>query len=83
MLGRDAGGVTLQWNSVKDQRYMILYRDSQIPKSRWEPLPGATELIGTGELMTVRDESPGSFYRSYRTQTLVPVTEKSLRSTIK
>lgn len=73
MIGRDSGGVTLQWKSVKGQRYTIVYKDGRVGGGTWLPLEGARELEGTGELMTVRDTSPGAFQREYMSQTLVPV----------
>ncbi len=73
MVSRDATGTTLQWQSREGERYTIMYRDGK-SGARWQPLPQATEVEGTGGMLVVRDTSPGAFYRSYRPQALIAVS---------
>jgi hypothetical protein len=81
MVGRDGTGTTLQWKSRKDERYTIMYREGKSPGARWLPLPQATEIVGTGETMVVKDTSPGAFYRSYRPQALIAVPADKIPKT--
>jgi len=79
MISRASTGTTLQWKSREGERYTILYRDGKSPNARWQALPAATEVIGTGEMLVIQDTSPGAFHRSYMPQTLIAVPANSIR----
>ena len=54
----------LQWNSRRDRYYSVMYKSRTNP--RWQLLPHAINLRGTGEEMKVIDNSPGFETRAYR-----------------
>ncbi len=79
MIVRSRDGVTLQWQSVKDQRYTILYSDPTQDAGRWQELPVGTQVVGTGGTMTIVDTAPTAAQRKYRSSTLVAVPSNKVR----
>jgi len=80
---RDRDGVKVHVRSVKDQRFTVEYRDRRSPQSLWQPLPGAREVVGNGEMMEFPDPSPESRHRSYRVQTLLSMQPGQARRTLR
>lgn len=76
---RDTQGVNMQFKSVEGLRYTVYYRNVNVGNDSWKPLPIATEIPGTGELILIRDQSKGAFDRKYRIQSLVPVNLRDLK----
>jgi len=73
MVSRGADETVLSWNSIRGARYMILYSDSRATGTRWQPLPNAASVVGTGSAITVRDAIPNTHARYYRLE-LVPAS---------
>jgi len=59
------GSVTLSWPSEKGKTYKILYSDTMSGQN-WQVLPGAGNLAGTGDFMSVTDEVRDGASRFYR-----------------
>lgn len=76
---RDSQGVNMQFKSLEGLRYTVYYRDASVASNSWKPLPSATEIPGTGELILIRDQSRDAYNRKYRIQSLVPVNIKDLK----
>lgn len=66
MVSRGSDEAVLSWNSRAGDRYTVLYADSRAAGARWQPLPGAQGLRGTGGMMTIRDPIPSGRPRFYR-----------------
>lgn len=76
MVARTSEGMHLQWASRTGFVYTVLYADRRDGKARWQPLPGAVRLMGTGQPITLRDRIAASQPRYYRLQVL-PVAGSS------
>ncbi len=66
MVGRAGEDVTIQWKSQIGRTYTVLYSERMGGGSQWKPLPGATNIAGTGDMITIRDEVPNTMQRYYR-----------------
>lgn len=80
---RDRDGVRVHVRSVKDERFTVQYRDRRQTQAAWQPLPGAVEVVGTGEMMEFKDTAPEAVNRSYRVQTLLGVQPAQVRRTLR
>jgi hypothetical protein len=70
---RGIDGVTLSWQSVKGQVYSIQMKDKAGKDARWEFHPKGINLVGTGGIMTFKDQPPPGVTRQYRPH-LLPVS---------
>lgn len=66
MVARNPDEAVLTWSSRKGEVYTILFAESRGSGARWQPLPQASRVIGTGETITVRDRIPADQPRYYR-----------------
>ncbi len=66
MVSRGSDEAVLSWNSRRGERYTVLFSDSRAAGARWQPLPGAELVYGTGAPITLRDAVPGNRPRYYR-----------------
>ena len=57
--------VQMQWSSQVGMLYTISYSDTMGAGARWQPLPQAMRLRGTGQPMTLSDRVPGGRPRFY------------------
>ncbi len=57
--------VQMQWSSQTGMLYTISYSDTLGAGARWQPLPQAMRLRGTGQPMTLSDRVPGGRPRFY------------------
>ena len=80
---RDRQGVRIHVRSDQDERFTIEFRDRRVTPPSWQPLPGAVEVRGNGEMMEFHDTSPDAPHRTYRVQTLVGVPAGQLRRTLR
>lgn len=69
MVSRGSDETTLSWQTRRGFRYMVLYADSLSGVARWQALPNATQIVGTGSAVTVKDVVPGIRARVYRLET--------------
>lgn len=72
MVARNAEEAILSWPSKRGETYTILYADSRDTRAKWQPLPAAARVVGTGETMTIRDPVPANQPRYYRILVLQP-----------
>jgi hypothetical protein len=61
-VGRD---VTIQWMSETDKVYSVIYSDRLSRGARFQLLPSATRIRGTGQLIRLRDTPPEGVSRLY------------------
>ena len=66
MMARSGESVTLQWRSEIGRNYTVLYSERMGGGGQWKPLPGATDVQGTGALITLTDDVPSTMQRYYR-----------------
>lgn len=60
--------VQMQWQSARGATYTVIYSTALGSGARWQPLPQASRLKGTGELMQVEDRPPPGRPRYYDIQ---------------
>lgn len=67
MATSSAGGVTyISWKSASNETYTVYYTTSPLGKpAEWKPLPQASSLRGTGQQLTVADQSSTEAPRRY------------------
>lgn len=70
MVSRGADDAVLSWNTRVGERYTVLYAESREAGARWQPLPGAQGIRGTGAPITIRDPVPAGRPRFYRIDVL-------------
>lgn len=73
MVARGQDETVLSWASRRGMNYMVLYSDTRSATARWQPLPNASMLRGTGATITVRDAVPARQPRFYRIE-VIPVS---------
>ena len=61
---RAGSSVNMQWQSETDKIYTVLYSDS-LSGAKWQILPGAQKLRGTGRLIQLQDNPPAGRPRYY------------------
>lgn len=66
MVVRGADEATVSWGSQRGVRYSVLFAESRGAGVRWQRLPGATGIPGTGGTLTYRDAVPAGTPRFYR-----------------
>ena len=70
LIARGMNGVNMQWDTEIGKQYTLVYLDPG--GTQWQPVPGYQTVEGTGELVEVKDTSPGAMQRRYRVRTLPP-----------
>lgn len=75
MVARGTEEAVLSWHAEKGVRYMVLYADSRASGARWQTLPGADLIVGTGAPVTIRDPIPATRPRYYRLE-LIPSSDR-------
>jgi hypothetical protein len=65
---RSGSDVQLSWQSDADVYYTVMASDRRDGRARWQPLPGATQVRGTGGTMNFADRVPVGRHRYYRLQ---------------
>jgi len=70
LVARAGDTVTLSFESAKGKTYTIYYTDQPETQSRWQPLPGHVNIVGTGKTLTFQDRLPASFDRRYKLDTV-------------
>lgn len=73
MVSRGSDEAVLSWTALRGVRYMVLYADTRSAGARWQPLPHATLVTGTGETVTVKDVIPADRPRYYRLE-IIPAS---------
>ena len=63
------GRMLLSWQSRQGLNYSVWYADRRDAKARWQVLPGAERMVGTGATMEVSDPILAGRPRYYRLQT--------------
>jgi len=58
--------VTLQWKAEADSVYTVVYTDKLGGLSEWKVLPNGQNLLGTGQMITIKDPAPNAGRRYYR-----------------
>ncbi len=76
MVSRGAGEAVLSWQTRPGYRYVVLHADSRSAVGKWNPLPGAEMIAGTGASVTVRDPVPEGRSRYYRLEVIPPSGRK-------
>jgi hypothetical protein len=66
MVARGADEATVSWQSQRGLRYAVLFSESRGAGARWQHLPGASGIPGTGATLTIRDAVPAGTPRFYR-----------------
>ncbi len=69
---RSSDKVSLQWQSQPGAFYTVIFADTLGAGARWQPLPQASRLRGTGQLMQVQDQPPLRRQRFYDIQVEYP-----------
>ena len=70
MVTRAGDETTLSWASEAGLTYAILFAEGRDSKARWQVLPGAERVRGTGSTVVWRDRVPTGKTRYYRLQAL-------------
>jgi len=70
MTARGSKETKIVWDSKSGCMYHIFYKDEGRTKSKWLPLDGATNIMGTGQRITIIDQPPRGVKRNYRSQTI-------------
>ncbi|MCZ7592774.1 MAG: hypothetical protein M5U15_11795 [Kiritimatiellae bacterium] len=70
MVARGQDETVLSWKSRRGMNYMVLYSDSRSSATRWQPLPNASMVRGTGAAITVHDAVPAQQPRFYRLEVI-------------
>jgi hypothetical protein len=66
------GAVQMSWQSQTGRSYTILYSDTgDESPDQWKPLPGYTEMPGSGGSMSAKDRLPAGVDRKYRLHSTV------------
>lgn len=73
MVARGQNETVLSWTSRRGMNYMVLYSDSRSSTTRWQPLPNASMIRGTGAAITIHDAVPAQQPRFYRLE-VTPVS---------
>jgi len=58
--------VTLQWKAEPGSVYTVVYTDKLGGLSEWKTLPNGQNLLGTGQMITIKDPSANASRRYYR-----------------
>lgn len=70
MVTRAGDETTLSWASDAGLTYVILFAEARDSKARWQVLPGAERVRGTGATVVWHDRVPSGTTRYYRLQGL-------------
>ncbi|MCP5488352.1 MAG: hypothetical protein H7A43_06855 [Verrucomicrobia bacterium] len=68
--------VNLSWRSEPGLVYTVYHTAGENLSGRWEPLPGAEQVRGTGDMIYLKDTVPASRQRYYRLQITSGVVQK-------